>query len=167
MIADEIAKEIFENIRDLPYRVTEFVGDDCPNCFNKGTKLMHELGVMGYAVRGQTAEIRWEDTPLPKEIVALHPKDILATHFYIEIEQNGIWRALDATWDKALEKIGCPIAEWDGRNSPAFPLVKKYTLEEQAAYLELCKNPAFINDYYDRAGDFLRKANQWFAQVRE
>lgn len=166
MDADAIARKVFERIRDLPYRVTEFAGDDCPNCFNKGTRLMHELGVMGYTVRGQTAEIRWEDCPLPRKIIELHPKDILATHFYIEIEQNGVWRALDPTWDKGLAKIGCPIAEWDGKNSPAFPIVKKFTQEEQVAYLEMTGTSEFIDDYYNRTGDFLRKANEWFASQR-
>jgi hypothetical protein len=163
---DSIAKHIFEEVRDQPYRLSLFAGDLAPNCALKGTQLIERLGSLGFGVRGRVADFLWENTPLPKEIVSLYPTDLEVTHFFVEILIDDDWRQLDASWDSGLEKCGFPIATWDGINSPGIKLERIYGFEEQASYLKLCANRAYAEKYFTKAADFLREANKWFEKIR-
>lgn len=161
-----MAKAIFEEVRDQPYRVSEFIGDPAFNCSFKGKQLLEQLGALGLPVRGRVAEMLWENTLIPKEIVSLYPKEILATHFFVEIQEDDIWRPLDPSWDKALEKAGFAIATWKGENTPAFPLEKVYEPEEQASYIKFWKNHEYAENYYAKANRFLKAVNVWLKEVR-
>jgi len=166
-VRESMARSVFEDIRDQPYRVSEFIGDRAANCSTKGKQLLESLGSLGYTVRGRVAEMQWENTLIPKEVVSLYPADLLATHFFVEVEVNGTWRCLDPSWDKGLEIIGFPIATWEGDNCPGFTLGKVYEFEEQAQYLSLWHDPNYATEYFDRAGGFLRAANAWFEYIRQ
>jgi len=166
-ISESIAKASFERIRDQPYRVNEYCGDSAANCFRKSIQLIESLGTLGFPVRGRLADMRWEDTLVPLEIISLYPSGLLTTHFYVEVEMSGRWRCLDPSWDKALEPAGFKIADWEGNNSPGFNLVRVYDLEEQAQCLEHWRDPDFAANYFEKAGEFLRATNVWFEQTRQ
>ena len=163
---DSMARKVFEDIRDQPYRVSEFIDDQAANCALKGKQLLERLGSLGYAVRGRVAEMQWENTLLPKEIVSLYPADLLATHFFIEVEEDGAWRCLDPSWDRGLEIAGFPIATWDGKNCPGFTLGKVYEFEEQAKYLNLCNDSSYASEYFVKARVFLQATNAWLEKIR-
>ena len=161
------AKQIFEHIRDIPYRLPEFLGDEAPQCAAKSEMLIKELSALGYEVRTRIAEMNWADTLFPKEIVKLYPKDITATHMFVEIFEEGIWRALDGSWDSGLKQAGFPIAEFDGKNSPGIKLVRLYDFQEQEQCLNYWSDPEKIKAYFERVGDFAKATNKWFEEVRK
>lgn len=167
MFPDCVSDVIFTAIRDLPYRVPERVDDDQAwNCLSKNRLLMNELKALGHNVRDRIGLMSWESTPTPRDIVALYPADIPATHYFLEIEKDGHWRALDASWDKDLEKAGFPIAEFGGRRCPGIKTERVFTQTEQDAYLKEWSSPSRIADYFQRAGPFLRALNAWLKDVR-
>ncbi|MAS87800.1 MAG: hypothetical protein CMH30_07490 [Micavibrio sp.] len=155
------ARKIFEEIRDRPYRVMVTADDTAQNCYIKNKELLEELGMLGFGVRGRFCEMDWNDTPLPKDLVKLYPEDLLATHFYIEIEENGNWRALDASWNKELEERGFPICTWEGDNPIGLKVKKLYNFDEQTAYLEEASKDEIVEDYFTRAAPFLKALNKW------
>lgn len=161
------APAIFEKIRDLPYRVATSARDtNAFNCVYKNGKLIEQLGILGHTVRGRIGEMRWQDTPLPANIIALYPSDITATHFFAEMEVDGTWYPLDASWDKDLHKAGFPLCTWHNMQAPALPLVRVYDFHEQAQCLQYWSDQNNIDDYFNRARDFLNAFNHWLKVVR-
>lgn len=161
------AKQIFESIRDIPYRLPEFMGDEAPQCAYKSYRLIKELLSIGYQCRAKIAEMDWSQTRFPLDIISLYPSDILPTHMYVEIFENNVRRPLDASWDIGLAQAGFPIAEFNGTNSPGLPLVRVFTLAEQEEYLEGWNDQARIADYFERAIPFHKAVNEWLALVRK
>jgi len=143
-----------------------FPGDSASNCFTKSIQLIESLSTLGFTVRGRLADMSWRDTLLPAELICLWPADTLTTHFFVEIETKGRWRTLDPSWDAALEPAGFAIADWDGSNSPGFPLLRVYDLEEQAKCFALFQDADFVAKYFDKTSEFLRATNIWFQQIR-
>ncbi|MDD9900875.1 MAG: hypothetical protein OXT65_07845 [Alphaproteobacteria bacterium] len=182
----KMGRAVFDEVRDIPYRVSTYPGDPAPNCSMKAKLLLERLGVLGFTVRARMAEMDWADTLIPPEIVALSSKEDLLTHLYIEVMRDGQWVALDASWDRGLEKAGFPIANFDGTHSPAFPLKKVFDVEEQGKYTHAWLAPPdyieehygeehvfervaeddYVENYYRRNGPFLKAVNEWLAQVR-
>lgn len=160
------ARVIFERIRDIPYRLPEFSGDEAPQCAYKSYRLKQELENLGYEVTVCVAEMDWSKTLFPKPVIDLYPVHIVPTHMYLNILEDGVWRPLDASWDKNLGHAGFPIAEFDGCNSPGLPLVKIYNSQEQETCLKYWSEPDHIKAYFLAAGLFLEAANKWLASIR-
>lgn len=162
----EQAKDIFQSIRDIPYRLPEFLNDEAPQCAYKSQRLISELGAIGYKTRYRVAEMDWSESLFPKHITALHPSHIVPTHMYLEVMENGEWRPLDASWDIGLSEAGFPIAQFDGTNSPGLRLTKLYTIEEAEDYLKLWSDQRKVEEYFLSAGLFLKAANAWLSDIR-
>lgn len=160
------AQEIFEDIRGRPYRVAEEWSVAADNCYLKGVELLQRLGALGYSVRGRVGETAWDRRLVPQDILDLYPQEFLVTHFYVEAEIDGTWRALDPSLDPGLAKAGFRFAEWDGTNAPCFAITKVYTQQENIAYTSQWNDPAYAKLYFERAGEFLRKLNAWFDSIR-
>lgn len=163
---DQMGQAIFEEIRGRPYAVSSAFGVPANNCSYKGRELIERLARLGFGVRGVIAKMDWNDTPLPKEIIALYPADLGAYHFYVEIMRDNQWLALDPSWDPALIAHGFPIASWDGTNSPGIPNLKPLSADAQAAYFEMWANPTHGEEYYSKAGPFLKATNLWLESLR-
>lgn len=163
---NDFGRVIFEGIRDMPYRLPEFPGDEAPNCALKGKLLLERLGTIGFAVRGRLVGMDWRDTPLPEDILSLYPPDIAPTHFYVEALINDTWCALDPSWDIGLKKAGFSIATFAGDNAPGLPVHQVFQVKEQANFFATWSKAERIDDYFVKASAFLRAANRWFEDVR-
>lgn len=162
---DDFGKEVFERIREKPYRVQEVPGVPAPNCYYKGLELIDNLTRYGYAVRGRTGEMDWADTIVPDDIVTLFPDDLRATHFFIEVLHDGEWKILDASWQSAMAGRGAVISEWGQQNEPGFKLTKLYSHEEQLAYMRRWLDPAVAEAYFAKAGPFFTAVNEWLESI--
>lgn len=78
-----IAKELFLEIRERPYRVSTKPFVPANNCFYKNSDLLVGLGQLGYEVRGRTAEMIWPDV-IPEEIRLLEDKKHDSLHFLLK-----------------------------------------------------------------------------------
>jgi hypothetical protein len=58
------------------------------------------------------------DLPFPDAMQAMLRRDeIVDMHDYLQIEVNGDWVDVDATWERGLRDFGFPVTEnWDGRS---------------------------------------------------
>ncbi len=164
----DLARTIFETIRDEPYALRRATDDRPRNCFYKGLDLIEQLSKLGYGVRGRIGEMDWSKTPAPQSVLALLPNDILSTHFYIEVFRDGTWQLFDPSWEVSMgDKLGVPVSTWDGPNESGFAITKVYTLEEQTAYYEeKMGNPARVQEDLERLMPFFTAFNAWLDEVR-
>jgi hypothetical protein len=102
---------------------------------------------MGYAVRGRVGETYWPDEWIGPELARLLGNDVLTTHFYIEAQIDGSWRALDPSFQPALKKYGFQIGSWDG-GEVCFPITRLYTLEESIEYQKKWFDPAYQEAFF-------------------
>ena len=159
------AIKIFKEIQARPYNCLADTPDQsCNNCFYKGTELIQRLAVLGYTVRGRCAETTWFEGHIPKEIQDLLPQDLLCTHFYPEIFQEGEWRIIDPSFQPSLEKYGFTIGSWENGKS-CFTLTKIYSQEEAIDYQKSWLNPEYQKDFFDRGGACWNALNKWFTEI--
>ncbi len=162
-----IALAIFEQIRERPYRVSTSPNIPANNCFFKGLELLQRLGSLGYAVRGRICETFWEGSIFPSEIVVLYPKDLECTHFFIEVEIEGTWRLVDASFPSAMRKVGAFVGEFRGTPRPCFPVRKLYTHEESIQVQTRWQDETYALSYFDRCQPFLISLNRWLESLDE
>lgn len=164
---DSWAKNIFLEIQERPYDCLPLTpNDDCNNCFYKGRELIQRLAILGYTVRGRVAETTWHTDIIPTEISNLLPKNILVTHFYTEIYQDGKWRIIDPSFQPSLEKYGFTIGSWDNGES-CFPLIKIYSQEESIAYQKMWFNEDYQKEFFGKGGACWKALNEWFAEITQ
>lgn len=163
----ERARQIFEEIRNEPYRVSTAPDIEVPNCYFKGIRLIKELEQIGYAVRGKVAEMDWRVSPLPQEIIDLRPNDYQEEqHFYVEVEIDGEWRVIDPSIDPASAALGFRMVEFEGDPQTCFHLTREFSQEEQIAIFEKMARPAFIEAHFQKNEAFLTAVNAWLDKNR-
>ncbi|RYG60973.1 MAG: hypothetical protein EON60_05210 [Alphaproteobacteria bacterium] len=162
-MAHEAAKAVFEEIRARAYRVSVASDEVSNNCYFKGIELMQRLEALGYRVRGRLGETYWQPLIFGMEILSLWPKDITVTHFFVEVEIDGVWRALDPSLQPGMEWHGFKVCEFD-EGGVCFPITKLYTDEESREYQATWADEMLVADYFERAGPALRALNNWFAR---
>lgn len=118
------ARRIFEDIRDRPYQVPTKMGEITPQCYTKSRELVAELTTIGYTAKTEIAEMDWYASPIPSDIIDLHPKNIPTTHFYPKILIDGQWRLIDPSIDPELSRKGFKLVEFEGDPLSCFKLKK-------------------------------------------
>lgn len=161
IIDDTRAITLFKEIQSRPYSLSAQPGEPSNNCYFKGIELLQKLGIMGYTVRGRVGETYWNPAIFGEAITQLLPADILTTHFYCEIYQNGQWRIIDPSFQPSLAPSGLTIGSWDGGES-CFPITKLYTQAESLAYQEQWFDSAYQDDFFTRGGACWAALSQWF-----
>lgn len=157
--------QIFEHIRDIPYRIP--LSDLEPNdsCSGKVMKLKQALDQAGFTTRYRVCDFRWSDLPLPDEVLCV-PHSPAATHVYLEVHQDDKWIAIDPTWDMGLSSV-FPIASWDGTSSTSIAVnpLKLYSDEESRIIME---EPNTVENAVDLKINrlFYQKLNDWLEEQR-
>lgn len=160
------ARLVFEEVRDEPYRLAETTDDTACNCLTKNEELLTRLAILGFSVRGRVMEMDWADTPLPTAITSQCPTGIPPTHFYLELEHQGRWHIVDASWDAGLANAGFPIGQFLEQPEPGIKPVRILGPEEQCAYFKAWEDPALVEEYFTTSAAFLKAANQWLSHAR-
>jgi len=158
------AQAIFTEIQSRPYRLSLCPGEASANCYFKGIELLQKLGILGYEVRGRVGETYWDPNIVPADIVALLPTDILVTHFFVEANIDGRWRALDPSFPAAWARHGFTIGSWENGKT-CFPITRLYIQQESLDYQEKWFDPAYQKDFFERGGPCWRALNQWFEKA--
>jgi hypothetical protein len=158
------ANAIFEEIRNRPYAWSVAVGQPANNCYFKGIELLQRLGILGYAVRGRVGET-FLDARIPEEIRRLYPRDVLLTHFWVEIEIDGRWQPADPSYDPPLGVAGFPVNDWDSGKT-CFEITRAYSQEEAIAYQAEWNDPRYAAEYFAAIGPCAQALNKWFDSVR-
>ncbi len=157
--------ELFNSIRDIPYKISLSLNEEDTSCSGKCIRLKHVFERVGYEVRYRVVEFRWSDMAIPREILDI-PHDDNSTHVYLEVLVHEQWVKVDPTWDKKLAAV-VPIAEWDGVNDTAVavPVLAEYDLIKSQDVMERSDKNEVVEDL-KKNGEFYKKLNEWLESVR-
>lgn len=157
--------KIFQQIRDVHYRIplSESEPNNC--CSGKALRLKEELEKAGYSARYRVCDFKWSDLSLPEEIL-LVPHNDLTQHVYLEVQKEGEWLDVDPTWDSGLHKI-LPISEWDGKSSTAIAVkpIKLYSHKKSMEIMEQ-PDPEEEKEVLKKNVDFYEAFNDWLERER-
>lgn len=160
----DLARRAFEEIRNRPYAWSSELGVSAHNCYFKGSELLQRLGILGYAVRGRVGETRLENY-IPERIHKLYPKEFLLTHFYVEVDIDGIWKILDPSYDPPLCKHGFIVNNWDS-NKSCFEIIRLYTQREQIDYQKEWNDPLYSRKYFEAIKPCAIALNEYLEELR-
>lgn len=119
----EAATEIFNKVRDIPYRIPLSINEKDNCCSGKHTLLLQELTKLGYECRYKVCSFNWDTLALPDKLFAL-PHENKSTHVFLEVKIDNDWKTVDATWDKGLSQYLLLIRGMEllKHNQPLHPL---------------------------------------------
>ncbi|MBI4514874.1 MAG: hypothetical protein HY699_03540 [Deltaproteobacteria bacterium] len=128
---------LFETVRDIPYVYpasrdpAEVLRRRAGSCSGKHYLLGELLRLLGLRVRNMICRHRFNESPLPfpEPMQALLLKnEIVDLHDYLQIQVDGQWVEIDATWERGLRDFGFPVTEqWDGRR----PMLLSVVVDEE------------------------------------
>ena len=129
---------LFERVRDLPYQYpasrnpVDVLQRPGGSCSGKHYLLGELFRRQGLAVRHMLCTHRFNESPVPfpdRMQDLLRKNEIVDVHDYLQINLDGTWIDVDATWPLALRDFGLPATDdWDGQSSMMLTVVP----EEQA-----------------------------------
>lgn len=161
--------KIFEDIRDIPFRIP--LASDEPNCdcTGKSILLKKQLEKIGVEARFGVCWFYWDDLKLPEEISSIpHDKD--CTHTFVEIFMDNRWIKLDPSWDIALG-VKFTIAHFDGSRDTALMVkpIEFFTPEKSAEIINNQINDTceVIANDLERNGAFYRALNIYLESIRK
>jgi hypothetical protein len=124
---------VFEKVRDIPYVFpasrdpVEVLRANAGSCSGKHYLLGEMFRFLGLPVRHMICTHRFNESAIgfPESMQALLRKnEIVDLHDYLQVEVDGAWIDVDATWPKGLREFGFPVnEEWDGRRSMLLSVV--------------------------------------------
>lgn len=156
---------IFNQIRDIPYKIPLSPKEVDHCCSGKHKTLKKLLKNLGYQSRYQVVSFKWDSLNLPKEILNT-PHENISTHVYLEVLINDKWMDMDATWDPKLEKV-LPINEWNGnKNIIAVPVIKKFSPKQSQKIMENENEEEILKDLKIN-GEFYKSFNNWLKEIRK
>lgn len=117
---------LFEKVRDLPYCYpasrdpAEVLRLERGSCSGKHYLLGELYRLLKLPVRHMICRHRFNESAIgfPEEMQAmLRKNEIVDLHDYLQIQVDGNWIDIDATWQRSLREFGFPVNEdWDGKS---------------------------------------------------
>ena len=167
-IAQRIA--FFNFIRDIPYHIGLNDDDRNYNCVTKSEMLGQMLQGLGLKTRPIYCTFDWTETPLPEDLLNL-PRDPGETHQFLQVfnPRTKNWMNVDPTWDKTLQKVGFPIAQWDGKSDTILAVKPHliYSPEETLRVMAEENDPDISKQRIDKHTPFYRSINEWLQRHRQ
>jgi transglutaminase-like putative cysteine protease len=119
--------ELFERVRDIPYGYpasrdpVDVLKESRGSCSGKHYLLGALYRLLGLPVRHMLCTHRFNESPIafPAQMQEmLRKNEILDLHDYLQVEIDGAWVDVDATWQHELREYGFPVNEdWDGKRA--------------------------------------------------
>lgn len=158
--------KLFEEVRDMPYRIPLAIGEEDVCCSGKARKLKNILENKGLQVRYRVCEFKWSDM----EVLPSHVRDVShddrSTHVYLEVFVEGKWIKIDPTWDQGLSSI-FPVAHWDGIHDTqvAVKEIVVYDPEKSRQIMDNESDEVAKKDL-ETNGKFYGAFNEWLEDIR-
>lgn len=126
---------LFESVRDIPYCYPasrdpiEVLRQGSGSCSGKHYLLGELYRLLGLRVRHMICTHRFNESaivfPSPMQEL-LRKNEIVDLHDYLQIDSDGDWVDIDATWPRNLREFGFPVNEdWDGRSAMLLSVVSE------------------------------------------
>jgi len=150
---------LFKRVQNIPYFLfrhrdsKKLFSLNTGGCAEKAIWLGNKLKEMDIPVKYYRIEFKWEDLPIPKEIIRLKKKGPVH-HRALKAKVNNKWIWIDPTWDPGLEKGGFPVTKnWNGKTNTKLA-VKPLKIEEfkppDPSSIELTEFTRALNKYLDK-----------------
>ena len=153
--------QVFNKIRDLPYRCPESLEDNDYRCWGKNRLLFEELIKKNLEVRFRVCDFLWSKQRIPKEITSKSSKD-LDQHLFIEIKLNNQWMVLDCSNDSKLPQYN----EWGGKSNCDIAVkYKKIYSPQESKKIEEQEKTNFKNNFKTYKELFI-SLNKFFDKLR-
>ena len=157
-------KELFESIRDIPYRIPLTLEDASVDCDKKHRKLAEILAKEGFTVRFRVCSFLWSKQSIPKKILDI-PHIDTCEHIFLEVFRDGHWDVFDISWDKGLKNI-FPICEWVKKdNAIALEYIEMYPPDYSKPLTHNVSEESFLDDIHT-SGAFYEALNNWLENAR-
>lgn len=153
--------QIFNSIRDIPYRIPLSWEDKSLDCIGKHNRLAEALSEKGYKVRLRTCTFRWSDLNIPEKILKIPHKDE-CKHLFLEMFIDNKWITLDVTWDSDLRNI-LKVNEWDGASDTEIAVKPIKIFSPSEIHTET--KESFQKDMQE-SGAFYKAFNEWLEEAR-
>ena len=124
---------LFERVRDIPYCFpasrdpAEVLRAGRGSCSGKHYLLGELYRLLGLPLRHMICMHRFNESPIafPESMQdMLRKNEIVDLHDYLQIQIDGAWIDIDATWERGLREFGFPVnEEWDGKRSMLLSVV--------------------------------------------
>lgn len=157
-------KEIFESVRDIPYRIPLSPNEESSNCSGKAIRLKSLLKTHGYESRYRICKFLWSDIALPEKIATI-PHNDESTHVFLEVLVGDRWITVDPAWDSPLKQI-FPTSEWSGEDAPIAVNPHGFFDYETSRQIMEDPNPEDIIQDLAINGDFYGAFNRWLEEIR-
>jgi len=155
----------------VPYKIKKFVKEEVNVSLEEGD-CRHKTELLEQIFRDEKFKTRkiytvfdWKDLPVPKYLLGILKSGTKMVHELLEVNLNGKWLKVDATWDRPLAKIGFPATtHWDGKSDTNMITegeLKFYRTKEEA------KKISEVNNNKEELHEFAEKFNAWLGEVRE
>ncbi|MBP9749901.1 MAG: hypothetical protein KBD21_04175 [Candidatus Pacebacteria bacterium] len=157
--------QIFNAIRDIPYKISLSNDDLAVDCDQKHKRLAAEFKNLGVETRFRICSFLWSSMPLPEDVLSVPHVDT-CEHLFVEAYIGVRWVVLDVTWDSALRTV-LPVNEWDGRSDTELAVtpILVYPAAEERELVHNSSEESFEKDLTD-SGLFYRALNEWLESVR-
>jgi hypothetical protein len=165
MSTTDQALQAFNAIRDIPYRIpiTPSEVDRC--CSGKHILLKSELEKLGYTVRHRVCSFNWSSIDLPDQVRSVPHQDS-SMHSFLEIQKEGQWIPVDATWDEAISSV-LPSNTWDGKSeTPVAVRIDQVFSPEESENIMTGPSGQETEHDLEVNGLFYAAFNEWLAKVR-
>ena len=155
----------FNYVRDIPYKISIKWKDGNLSCIGKHDRLYDLLKSKGCKVRYRVCSFLWSSIKLPSKVKEKPHKDN-CYHTYLEININGKWKVLDATWDSKLKNI-FHINKWNGKTSTEISVkpIKIFSPEKSEAIVKKRNMKGFLKNR-EKNGQFFQSFNKWLEENR-
>lgn len=156
--------QIFNSIRDIPFRIPLSPNDTSIDCDGRHKKLFEALSRKGLEVRFRVCSFLWSELAIPDQILSIKHKDE-CEHLFLEVFLNNEWLILDATWDKGLKNI-FHINEWDGISGTEIAVKPIKIYDPKKTILTHGENEEAMQKDISESGDFYLALNKWIEENR-
>lgn len=156
------ALTLFNQVRDLPFRVPESVNEEVFTCWGKHRKLFALLNRAGYKVRFRVCSFLWSEQKIPAEILKIPHKEE-ENHLYLEINLNNKWVLIDCTMDSKFPKFN----DWDGKTDCKHGVnPKKIFTPLESSFLEK-QEPFKFEEIFKANKEFFKELNKFYESLRQ
>jgi len=156
---------IFNQIRDIPYKIPVSLKEEDFCCSGKHKKLKNILEEKGYKVRYCVCSFSWVSMNLPQEVLKI-PHEYLSTHVYLEVFIDNKWLIMDATWDSKLKSF-FHVNDWNNKDNSQIAVIpiETFTHEKSLSIMENQDEKEILSDLKIN-GEFYKNFNNWLEEIR-
>jgi len=167
----------YNSVRDIPYYSIgsrdplDVLNENRGTSRGKHTLLRNLLESLGCEVQEHFAKHNMTLFPIrpwPEALASFQGTRIDGFHHFLKVKVGDRFVSVDATFDKALQPLGFPILQWDGKTDMALPVAVESTIQVEGEAGDHMKKliAALPEDVREQRKAFLKALRSWLDEQR-